>query len=265
MFSPQTHHLFARPSIRRALAAALVALVSWAGVAPAYAQKSCLPAKTTTVRANQRWVDSGRTLTGGEIVTITAKGTWTTGPMPAPLLGPGGLPFECRVLICPDPNLSRGALIARVGDFPPFAAAILSFYNKDFGYNGSISSFTGALAFQINDLDRTELTDFMADNTGQMKVTTKVCYPATLYTGPNFTGELLRITEDTDSLLGFNDDVSSLRVAPGWKIEVFQNDNQTGASQTFTADTADLSASLTISCPGGTWSDCMSSVKVSPK
>jgi hypothetical protein len=61
----------------------------------------------------------------------------------------------------------------------------------------------------------------------------------------------------------FNDCISSVEIAAGWTMTVYENTNFTGASAVFTQDMANLGA---ISGPcAGTWNNCISSFRLTHK
>jgi Peptidase inhibitor family I36 len=58
----------------------------------------------------------------------------------------------------------------------------------------------------------------------------------------------------------WNDCISSIRVPSGWEVTVFEQDDYSGTSTTFTADVNDLER---VAGPcGNDWDDCISSIRV---
>ncbi|MBW8688316.1 beta-1,3-glucanase family protein [Chitinophaga rhizophila] len=84
--------------------------------------------------------------------------------------------------------------------------------------------------------------------------------PVTVYKDCNYTGTAVNLTTGNYTLgqlntLGIlNDDISSLKVAAGYKVTLYQNDNFTGTSLTVTADDACL--------VDNGWNDLATSLKV---
>ena len=58
----------------------------------------------------------------------------------------------------------------------------------------------------------------------------------------------------------WDDCISSIRVPAGWQVTVFENDQNGGASVTFTADVVDLERERGP-CDGN-WDDCISSMTI---
>jgi Peptidase inhibitor family I36 len=91
-----------------------------------------------------------------------------------------------------------------------------------------------------------------------------------IYQDTNFRGDSRAVASnapDLDDLPGcggagadWDDCISSIRVPTGWEITVFEHDDYTGASMTFTADVADLEQQRGP-C-GDDWDDCISSIQV---
>lgn len=91
-----------------------------------------------------------------------------------------------------------------------------------------------------------------------------------IYQDTNFRGDSRAVVTDApdlDDLPGcggagadWDDCISSIRVPRGWEITVFEHDDYTGASMTFTADVVDLEQQRGP-C-GDDWDDCISSIQV---
>ncbi len=77
----------------------------------------------------------------------------------------------------------------------------------------------------------------------------------TLFWDANFSGESIVITSDWDatSNMYWNDQISSIRIPPGYKIQVFEHTNFGGASKT-------LSGDWTVT--GNSFNDFISSIKI---
>jgi hypothetical protein len=58
----------------------------------------------------------------------------------------------------------------------------------------------------------------------------------------------------------WDDCISSIRIPTGWEVTVFEHDNYSGASMTFSADVPDLEL-VTGPC-GNDWDDCISSIQL---
>jgi hypothetical protein len=72
---------------------------------------------------------------------------------------------------------------------------------------------------------------------------------------------------DLDALPGcggagadWDDCISSIHVPSGWEVIVFEHDDYTGASMTFSVDVPDLE--LQPGPCGGDWDDCISSIQL---
>jgi hypothetical protein len=107
---------------------------------------------TLAVPAGAPWVDSGITLSGGQLVAMYATASWQTNPA-GPVAGPMGVAEPCPS--CPI-NANRGALLARIGSNPPF------FAGDAFSFTVN-AAWSGRLQYQIND-------DVFGDNTGSATV-----------------------------------------------------------------------------------------------
>lgn len=91
-----------------------------------------------------------------------------------------------------------------------------------------------------------------------------------IYQNTDFRGDsraVLGNLPDLDDIPGcggagadWDDCISSMRVPTSWEITVFEHDNYTGASMTFTSDVADLEQRQGP-C-GNDWDDCISSIQV---
>jgi hypothetical protein len=105
----------------------------------------------------------------------------------------------------------------------------------------------------------------------------------TVYEHANFHGESAHITSDTADLSDFkgpcehessdangvsstsydwNDCISSVRVAPGWRATIYRDDGYRDDMLEITADVANLQL-VTGDCPHDGLNDCISSVRVS--
>jgi Peptidase inhibitor family I36 len=95
----------------------------------------------------------------------------------------------------------------------------------------------------------------------------------TVYQDPEFRGNSRALMAgdqpDLDALAGpcgagvggdWDDCISSIRVPSGWEITLYEHDNFSGASQTFTADVNDLER-RPGPCSDG-WDDCASSIRI---
>ena len=58
----------------------------------------------------------------------------------------------------------------------------------------------------------------------------------------------------------WDDCISSIRIPSGWEITVFEHDQYSGTSTTFTADVPDLH--LQMGPCGNDWDDCISAIQV---
>lgn len=91
-----------------------------------------------------------------------------------------------------------------------------------------------------------------------------------IYADTNFRGNsrvMLGNVPDLDQLPGcggagadWDDCISSIHVPNGWEVTVFEHDDYTGTSATFTADVPDLHQQQGP-C-GGNWDDCISSMQL---
>ena len=91
-----------------------------------------------------------------------------------------------------------------------------------------------------------------------------------IYADTNFRGNsraMLGNAPDLDDLPGcggagadWDDCISSIRIPSGWEVTVFEHDNYTGASMTFSADVPDLEQ-RPGPC-GNDWDDCISSIQL---
>jgi len=91
-----------------------------------------------------------------------------------------------------------------------------------------------------------------------------------IYEDTNFRGNsraMLGNAADLDALPGcggagadWDGCISSIRIPSGWEVSVFEHDDYTGASATFTADVPDLH--LQQGPCGGDWDDCISSIQL---
>ena len=102
----------------------------------------------------------------------------------------------------------------------------------------------------------------------------------TLYEHPDYRGASYMLTHDDANLdtergpcrattnpaagRSWDECVSAISVAEGWRAVVFEDDNYSGRSRTFTANVANLRGEMggPDSCDGG-WNDCISSLRVS--
>jgi hypothetical protein len=91
-----------------------------------------------------------------------------------------------------------------------------------------------------------------------------------IYQNPDFRGDSRVVAgslPDLDDQPGcggagadWNDCISSIRVASGWEITVYEADNYAGPSMVFTSDVPDLER---VQGPcGNDWDDCISSIQV---
>lgn len=94
-----------------------------------------------------------------------------------------------------------------------------------------------------------------------------------IYENTEFRGNSRAVAADAsdlDALPGcggpgadWDDCISSIRVPSGWEVTVFEHDNYSGASATFTSDIPDLHQQAGP-C-GGDWDDCISAIQVRQK
>ena len=106
----------------------------------------------------------------------------------------------------------------------------------------------------------------------------------TMYEHANFQGESAHLTSDVRDLKDFkgpcehtstdstvsgpsttydwNDCVSSLRVAPGWRVQIYRDDDFRGQSLSVTADVPNLQL-VAGTCDHDGLNDCITSVRVS--
>jgi hypothetical protein len=92
-----------------------------------------------------------------------------------------------------------------------------------------------------------------------------------IYADTSFRGNsraMLGNAPDLDDLPGcggagadWDDCISSIRIPSGWEVTVFEHDNYTGASMTFSADVPDLEQQRPGPC-GDDWDDCISSIQL---
>jgi peptidase inhibitor family I36 len=107
------------------------------------------------------------------------------------------------------------------------------------------------------------------DSTTMPTGQTVVIYQDTNYRGDSrvlITGN----QPDLDDLPGcggagadWDDCISSIRIPSGWEITVFEHDQYSGTSATFSADIPDLH--LQMGPCGNDWDDCISSIQVRQK
>lgn len=102
----------------------------------------------------------------------------------------------------------------------------------------------------------------------------------TIYANANFLGGSALLTQDVSSLASYsgwckhetgglysstsydwNDCVSSLKVAPGWRATVYRDDDFKGDSHEVTRDVPNLYL-VPGPCHDNTWNDCISSIRV---
>src|SRR5262245_37835312 len=91
-----------------------------------------------------------------------------------------------------------------------------------------------------------------------------------IYADTNYRGNsraMLGNAADLDALPGcggagadWDDCISSIRIPSGWEVTVFEHDDYTGASMTFSADVPDLER-VPGPC-GNDWDDCISSIQL---
>jgi hypothetical protein len=94
-----------------------------------------------------------------------------------------------------------------------------------------------------------------------------------LYQDTNYRGDsriVIANQPDLDDLPGcggagadWDDCISSIRIPSGWEITVFEHDDYSGMSTTFSADVPDLH--LQMGPCGNDWDDCISSIQVRQK
>ena len=114
------------------------------------------------IPATSPWVDSGLDLSGGESVCLKAVASWKPAPEP-PLVGPMGFAEQCDPASAGCPlHANHGALVARVGSFPPFLAG------ESFQFIVN-PSWSGRLQFMINDD-----INILGDNAGWAKAWVRV-------------------------------------------------------------------------------------------
>ena len=81
-----------------------------------------------------------------------------------------------------------------------------------------------------------------------------------------FTGPCERTTYDANggstTIREWNDCISSIRVAPGWRATVYRNDDFRGESLEINSDVANFQL-VKGSCDHGGLNDCISSIRVS--
>ncbi len=133
---------------------------------------------TVTIPATSSWVNSGVTLSGGELIQITATASWRADPA-QPLNDAWGRAEPCNTAspTCPI-HASHSALVGRVGNNPPF------FVGRGFTFPNN-PGWSGPLQFMIND----DL-NILGDNTGSATVT--VFSPPSTPTPPS-TGSVVTI------------------------------------------------------------------------
>lgn len=98
-----------------------------------------------------------------------------------------------------------------------------------------------------------------------------------LYEHANFLGNSAHLTDDVPDLRDFrgpcihgddassrdwNDCVSSVRVAPGWRVTLYRDPNFQDDSIELTEDAANLQLVIQHDCDRGGLNDCVSSVRV---
>ena len=101
-----------------------------------------------------------------------------------------------------------------------------------------------------------------------------------LYEHANFLGNSAHLTSDISDLRDFrgpciqgddassrdwNDCVSSVRVAPGWRATLYRGPNYRDDALEITADVANLQLVREHDCDRGGLNDCVSSVRVRPQ
>jgi len=69
------------------------------------------------------------------------------------------------------------------------------------------------------------------------------------------------IGADTRTYLDWENCISSIRLAPGWRVTVYRDDDFKGQSLEVTADVANLQLSQG-SCDHGGFNDCISSIRL---
>jgi hypothetical protein len=111
-------------------------------------------ANEISVKAAERWTNTGVYVRDGEVVRIASAGTVQLSADTADTSSPGGAGSGRRAPSAPLPDRPAGALIARIGNGPPIFV----------GAESSLrANATGLLYLGIND-------DHLADNRGEFRV-----------------------------------------------------------------------------------------------
>jgi hypothetical protein len=110
---------------------------------------------TVTVKASERWTNTGLTVREGDVVRIGSAGTVQLSANVDDTSSPGGAGSGRRAPSAPMPDRPAGGLIARIGDGAPL------FVGADPQFRANAS---GQLYLGVND-------DHLADNRGEFRVT----------------------------------------------------------------------------------------------
>lgn len=104
-----------------------------------------------------------------------------------------------------------------------------------------------------------------------------------VYEDANYLGRSAHITDDVRDLrdvrgpcehydsdrgsyyYDWNDCISSVRVAPGWRATLFRDDNYRDDELTITADQPNLQLVTEHDCPHDGLNDCVTSIRVRPR
>ena len=113
-----------------------------------------------SVKANERWSDTGFYVREGDVVRVESAGTVQLSADGADTSSPGGAGSGRRAPSAPLPDRPAGGLIARIGNGPPLFVGAESMLR---------ANATGFLSFGVND-------DHLADNRGEFRV--KIELPA---------------------------------------------------------------------------------------
>ena len=126
-----------------------------AGGSPDTATAQAAGTQTVRVNSQQRWTDTNMTVRAGDVITFNTQGQIQMSDNAQDVAGPAGSTSRRMAKDSPVTNVIAGALIGRIGGYPPFAIG---------DQRSIVAPVSGRLYLGVND-------DHLPDNRGEFTVT----------------------------------------------------------------------------------------------
>jgi Ca2+-binding EF-hand superfamily protein len=125
-----------------------------AGGSPDTATAQAAGTQTVRVNSQQRWTDTNMTVRAGDVITFNTQGQIQMSDNAQDVAGPAGSTSRRMANDSPVSNVIAGALIGRIGAYPPFAIG---------DQRSIVAPVSGRLYLGVND-------DHLPDNRGEFTV-----------------------------------------------------------------------------------------------